>query len=142
MLNAGHGHRRPFAEFDDPDEIDTNGVIAAHDKRKGTYLRARILSTDFDEATESLLYFVSFIDYGYTGFCKSNELFRLLDSEIQNLPPRCFECRLAEVQPAIIRSETHDWSPEANDTFRQLIDDTDGRVTAEVSHIITHSIIF
>lgn len=115
-------------------------MIAAHDKQKDIYLRARVLSADFDEATESSLYFVTFIDYGYTGLCEPNELFRLLDSEIQNIPPRCFECRLAEVQPAVIKSETHDWSQEANDIFRQSIDDTDGRVTAEVSHIITHLI--
>lgn len=137
-MNTGHSRSRPFTEFDDPEEIDTNGVIAALDKRKGTYLRARVLSNNFDEATISTLYSVFYIDYGYTGLCEWNELFRLSDSEIRNLPPRCFECRLAEVQPAIIQSETHDWSPEANDTFRQLIDDTDGRVTAEVSHIIMH----
>lgn len=129
-----------LAEFDDTDDIETNGVIAARDKRNGTYYRARILGADFDEATDSLLYSVFYIDYGHTGLCKLTEMRRLLNYEMQNLPPRCFECRLAEVQPAIIQSETNDWSQEANDKFRDMIDDADQRVTAEVSHIIMHSV--
>lgn len=127
-------------EFGDSEEIDTNVVIAAREKRNGMFFRARIFGSDFDEATESTLFTVFYIDYGHMGVCKLEELRRLVNQELQNLPPRCFECRLAEIQPTVIRSETNDWSPEANDIFRNLIDGANRKVTAEVSPIIMHPI--
>lgn len=133
-MNSGHSYSRTLAEFDEIDDIDTNVMIAARDKRNGTYFRARILGADFDEESDSLLYSVFYIDYGHTGLCKLEEMRRLLNDEMQKLPPRCFECRLAELQPAIVHSETNDWSQEANDTFRELIDEADQSVTAMVRH--------
>lgn len=139
-MNSVQSYGRTLVEFVDSEDIDTNVVIAARDKRNGTFFRARILGSDFDEATESSLFTVFYIDYGHTGVCKLEELRRLVNQEMQNLSPRCFECRLAEIQPTIIRSETNDWSPEANDIFRSHIDRADGKVTAEVSSIIMHPI--
>lgn len=140
ILNSGQSYGRTLVEFDETDDIDTNGVIAAREKRSGTFFRARILGSEFDEISDSLVYTVFYIDYGHTGQCKLAELRRLLKNDLQNLPPRCFECRLAELQPAITQSETNDWSQDANDLFHDLIDEADGRVTAEVSHAkLSHS---
>lgn len=136
-LNSGLSYGRVLIEIDELDDIETNGLFAARDKSNGLYLRARVVGTDFDESSESLIYSVVFIDYGHTGVCKREEMRRLLDHDLKNLPPRCFECHLAEIQPAIIQSETNDWSQEANETFRELIEDADHRASAEVSPIIT-----
>lgn len=135
-LNSGLSYGRVLVEIDENDDIEANGLFAARDKSNGLYYRARIVGTDFDESSESLIYSVVYIDYGHTGVCKREEMRRLLDHDLKNLPPRCFECRLAEVHPAIIHSETNDWSQEANETFRELIEDADSRASAEVSPII------
>lgn len=141
MLNSGQSYSRTLAEFDETDDIDPNGVIAAREKRNGSFFRARILGSEYDEVSDSLVYTVFYIDHGHNGQCKLEEMRRLLNNDLQNLPPRCFECRLAELQPAITQSETNDWSQDANDLFHDLIDEADGRVTAEVSRAqLSHSL--
>lgn len=136
-LNSNSAYNRTLAGFSKSDDVDTNSVIAALDKSNGLLYRARILSidcVDLDDTSDSKLYTVFFIDYGHTAQCELSGLRCILSHELQNLPPRCFECRLAEVQPAIIQSETNDWSPDANHLFHERIKEADYHVTAEVCH--------
>lgn len=73
-----------------------------------------------------------FIDFGNTEECTIEELRRLSGASARfiHVPPRCFECYLHELQPAVLDAQNSTWSKAANKWFGR---ETDGKeVTAEV----------
>lgn len=123
---------RVLAEITETGGVEVSDVIAARDQRSGNFMRARILAVESDANTDSTSYHIFFIDYGHTRTCKLTDIRQLMNPDLQNLATQCFECRLAEIQPNLMQSETNDWSQMANEKFRSMIDDADQEVVAEV----------
>lgn len=77
------------------------------------------------------------MDYGKTISCDFDKLYRF-DKEAEQLrmPPRCFECCLAEVQPSTINFSANDWQSEANALLHKAADEQDVIIDVNFGHII------
>lgn len=125
----------PLERFSDVSELNENDVIAATVRRfDNSFVRAKILgSNKKKECDDQLIVFlVSCIDYGFTEECNLSDLRRMVDTELRTLAPRCFECCLAETQPALMYSESHVWSKDANEYFTFLLENASNNVSIEV----------
>lgn len=81
------------------------------------------------------------MDFGNTEKCKLSDVrrFRGVSVGFMAIPPRCFECSLAQVQPSIINAPDGLWPIKANTLFREL---TEGeKVEAEVSECFCNLMI-
>lgn len=106
-------------------------VVAAKNSKDGKFYRARLINMGVDNNVD--LFTVFFMDIGTTEICKLEDLRQFRDRVPQatNLP-RCFECRLAQIEPSQICSKTGMWSETGNKLFADAIKRTNGNVTAEV----------
>lgn len=79
------------------------------------YRRAKIVAVTDKEAR----YKVEMIDFGEVIDCSEDQFFEYCGSSRKfiDLPPRCFECSLAEVQPSQLRYPDG-WPNAANDLFK------------------------
>lgn len=110
--------------------ITREEIIVARDHIDNQLYRARMIAHDnfttYDPHT------VSFIDYGRTQRCQVKDLYIFkCRNDLSTTPPRCFECRLAEVQPSNANlSGGNMWDSDAIDYFRSSVKDCE--VKAEV----------
>lgn len=67
---------------------------------------------------------VCLIDTGKVVECKMNCVYKYCGDkrEFIDLPARCFECNLAQLQPSQIRYPMGDWPAEAIELFKSKID--------------------
>lgn len=65
---------------------------------------------------------IRFLDYGFIRDDCKLETLRLVesDSEFMDLPPRCFECSLAQLQPSVLMSPSGTWDSDAVKWFRNV----------------------
>lgn len=117
-LNNFGSDIEPFA---DPTEVKNGQILAAC--LNGDYHRAKILCSTRSET--SVLYKCNFIDFGYDHEVKFDKLrrFRGVSAQFADIPPRVFECRLAEVQPSSMNSERGVWTTDAKRFFEGLVHD-------------------
>lgn len=56
--------------------------------------------------------------------CQIDNMYRYISDikKFVDLPPRCFECRLAEMQPSQINYPDEKWSLEAIEMFKGYVD--------------------
>lgn len=108
-------------------EIPHDQILAARDT-DGKFHRARLidLDDDFKFAT------VCFIDFGRTAKCQLPDLYTFTcESELSQLPPRCFQAKLAEIQPSTVNiSGGHMWDAAAVELFKS--NTLDREITAKV----------
>lgn len=80
------------------------------------YQRAKIVAVTDQEPR----YKVKLIDFGEVIDCSETQLFEYSGTSRKfiELPPRCFECSLAEVQPSQLRYVDGLWSNAANDLLK------------------------
>lgn len=88
------------------------------------YYRARLIGYDFNGQTMTFKGTVCFIDTGLTQKCELADIFMFTKqgelTEQATMPPRCFPCRLAEIQPSTSNiSGGYLWDREAIDLFNQ-----------------------
>lgn len=79
------------------------------------------------------LFHVRLIDFGVEHECRLAELLRYggASAHYADVPPRSFECRLAELQPSQLTAERGMWTADAVEAFRALVmdgDEADGKV--------------
>lgn len=122
--------------FEDPTEIRNGQILAA--RFDGDYHRAKIICSTKSET--GVLYKCNFIDFGYDRMIEFDKLrrFRGVSAQFSDIPPRVFECRLAEVQPTSLNSERCTWTTEANRFFEGLVNDI--TVCAQVNSICQESV--
>lgn len=107
----------PCTENDLPLNRSTIYVARCYDD--GKFYRARVISYDSNVTFKAA---VCFIDTGRTQKCEMADIFvftKLGETEEQaTMPPRCFPCRLAEIQPSTSNiSGGYLWDREAIDLF-------------------------
>lgn len=109
----------------------TNIVARDHTDRK--LYRARLISWDYDNIEGIFNGTVCFIDTGRKQKCRLNDLYVFTQQiEQAKIPPRCFQCKLAEIQPSMYNlSGGNMWDRGAFELFNSFIFDRE--VKAEVS---------
>lgn len=107
--------------------IPRDKIFVARDG-DGTLYRARLVALDEDMKSAT----VSLIDIGRTLKCLPSHVYMFKqDNELSSLPPRCFQCRLAEIQPSTANiSGGYMWDSDAIELFKFFADDCE--VKAEV----------
>lgn len=111
-------------------------IIAARNKNDDRLYRGRLISWDYDAFTKSYKATVCFIDYGHTQQCDLRDLYTFtMETEESTLPPRCFQCRLAEVQPSSGNiSGGFKWDNEAIESFKTFVLDRDVKAQVIISN--------
>ena len=74
------------------------------------------------------------MDYGILAKCCFDDLRKFYDEASQFTdPPKCFECRLAEVQPSMIRSSCNVWDENAVNFLRETVQSGNDETVVKVS---------
>lgn len=118
-------------------------IIVALDHSDGKMYRARLIGWDYNPRTRIFKGTVRFLDSGRSQKVQMCDLFLFkADIEQSQMPPRCFECRLAEIQPSTANiSGGHAWDRRVIERFQQTV--LNRRVKAEVIFNLTFlSVIF
>lgn len=109
-------------------------LVVVRDKNDGLFHRARIIASEHDEYSKEFKHgTVCFIDYGHTQKCEPKDLYVFLVNDgMATMPARCFQCRLAEIQPSTVNlSGGNMWDQRAIEQFKQCL--WNHRLTIEVS---------
>lgn len=121
--------------IDDDLPLNRTTIYVARNHSDQKYYRARIVAYDFDSQTMTFKGTVCFMDTGLTQKCELADIFKFTKNgesiEQATMPPRCFPCRLAEIQPSTSNiSGGYLWDRKAIVLFIQLTQR--GEVKAEV----------
>ncbi|XP_055295310.1 probable ATP-dependent RNA helicase spindle-E [Sitodiplosis mosellana] len=117
--------------------ITHDQIIVARDYDDNMLHRARFITWDYDAFTNEFKQAtVCFIDYGHTQKCDTKDLYVFTRAtEMATMPPRCFQCRLAEIQPSTINlSGGYMWDHRAIQQFKQLL--LECEVKAEIYSVV------
>lgn len=137
--------------FDGADEIAVGQVLLVKTQlpfeSTAEYYRAKVLHINSSwRATNAYRLFL--IDFGITDHFEFDYLRdpRLIASDFMKLPPRCFECSLAELQPSTINYPIGVWPREAQKCFEEYVKDVEVEadiysVTNGVVSVFIHPII-
>lgn len=127
-LNNCGSDIEPFAN---PSEVKKGQMLAA--QFEGDYHRAKIINSNISPETGSESYQCHFVDFGFDKEVPFEKLrrFRGVSVQYATIPPRVFECRLAEVQPSSLSSERSIWTKKAKEYFEELVNGVE--VLAEVN---------
>ncbi|EDW81074.1 uncharacterized protein Dwil_GK11214 [Drosophila willistoni] len=107
-------------------------------KRVDDFQRAQVIRVE-THSHQYPKFRVRFIDYGDIAVVPMDQLRFMsnqLKREYDDLPPRCFECRLALVQPAALTSNYNRWPIKANEMVRKIA--MDGRVEMEIYSLVNN----
>lgn len=108
----------------DSGKIDKRLILVVRDRKSDRLFRAQVCNVDRSRLREPK-FTIMFIDFGHKQECSLHELYtlKLKDDELQ-LPPRCFECRLAEIEPSTLnRTAGNYWDCDAIGLFKaQMMD--------------------
>lgn len=100
----------------DQDHVQIAEILAARSAEDGNFYRAKVIN--MDKICEQIVFTVIFIDFGTITKCDVGDLLKIRNenyTEQTTLPPRCFLCCLAEVQPSVIHAVKNVWNKDAND---------------------------
>lgn len=117
--------------FDD-DIIDKNAIMVARNRLNNRLYRARVLNWYKDKSEVQCE--VLFIDFGCVQKdCVKDDLYTFKGYfEAAKMPPRCFECCLAEIQPSASNlSGGSKWDYQAVEKFKRMV--LGKEVTAKVN---------
>lgn len=94
-------------------------IIVARNHSDNKLHRARLTEFECDSHTMMFKGTVRFIDIGQTQKCQLKDIYLFAQPvEQSKMPPRCFKCRLAEIQPSTSNiSGGFMWDLEAIDLF-------------------------
>lgn len=122
--------------IDNRADIKPDETFAVRDGSAGTVKRGRLIRTGYDEKNEEWCFRMLCIDYGNMSNYSIENIYKISNERVRNLPARCFECCLAEVQPHMLESDSGTWSASANSVVREAFQGADREVTIEVRHWI------
>lgn len=109
--------------FNQDDEIIKNRNIVARDKKDGNRLhRARIIDYKLNARSRKRVFLVNFIDFGHSQECSVEDLFVFTkNDEAYKMPPRCFQCCLAEIKPSTVNQTCgYSWDTTAKEEFEEF----------------------
>lgn len=121
-----------FYHCDDYMAITQASIIVARDHSDNKLYRAQLIGWDYDVKSKMFRGSVRFMDSGRSQKITMSDLFLFQqDIEQAKMPARCFECRLAEIQPSTANvSGGHMWDRQVIDKFSEFV--LNRRVIAEV----------
>lgn len=130
------GHKRIIEPCVDYLQLNQTMILVARDQTDQKLYRARLIAWDYDQYSKIFKGTVCFIDTGRTQKCQLEDLFMFTQEIRQSkLPPRCFQCRLAEIQPSTANiSGGHMWDRDGVERFKSLVNNI--KVKAEVNWLI------
>lgn len=128
MFDELNAELEPFETWD---QVAVGSVVAA--RYCGEFHRAKVM--DVVRSANRHSYRVRIMDFGMFAEVHLGDLRQLLGvaSQFADIPPRVFECRLAEVQPSSLASDKGIWTPESVSAFGGLIKGMTTDVCVEVS---------
>lgn len=108
---------------DDDLPLNRTTIYVARDYSDNKFYRARLISYNFSSQM-TFKGTVCFIDTGHTQKCELKDIYvftkRGETLEVALMPPRCFPCRLAEIQPSTSNiSGGYLWDRGGIDLFKQ-----------------------
>lgn len=121
--------------FDGPDEISVGQVLLVKTQLPfesvAEYYRANVLHINSSWRTPNT-YRLFLIDFGITDHFEFDYLRdpQMIALDFMELPPRCFECSLAELQPSTINCPDGVWPRAARKCFEEYV--KDGEVEADI----------
>lgn len=137
--------------FDGADEISVGQVLLVKTQlpfeSAAEYYRAKVLHIKCSSRA-SKAYRLFLIDFGITDHFEFDYLRdpQMVASDFMELPPRCFECSLAELQPSTINCPNGVWPRESLKCFEKYT--KDGEVEADIYsvangivHVFIHSLV-
>lgn len=110
---------------DDDLPLNRTTIYVARDHSDEKFYRARITSYDFNSHTMTFKGTVCFIDTGRTQKCELADICKFtkkgeLTVDQATMPPRCFPCQLAEIQPSTSNiSGGYLWDRKAIELFNE-----------------------
>lgn len=106
-------------------------IIVARDENTQKLHRARLISWDYNDSIRNFKGTVCFIDSGRKQECHMNDLYIFTGQTEQiTMPPRCFQCKLAEIQPSMANiSGGNMWDRKAIETFNSFVLDRELKAT-------------
>lgn len=147
--SLAQARRNVVKRFDSDKEISVGQVLLvktqlSHDTA-AEYYRAKVLHIN-PSWQEPKVYRLFLIDFGITDYFEFDYLRnpQMIALDFMKLPPRCFECSLAELQPSTINCPDGKWPSEAIKCFEEFIGDGEIEaeiysVTNDVVHVFIHS---
>lgn len=122
-----NGELEPFATWD---AVKVGSVVAA--RYCGEFHRAKVI--DVIRSANRHSYRVRIMDFGMFAQVYLDDLRQLLGvaGQFKEIPPRVFECRLAEVQPSSMASDKGVWTTDSVNAFGELIKGMTTDVCVEV----------
>lgn len=123
ILNDPNGIIDKCSDFN---AVTHEQIIVARDHNDHKLYRARLVAWDYDRFTCDYRHaVVNFIDYGHTQKCDLDDLFVFTsNSELATLPPRCFQCRLANIEANTANvSGGNSWDYSAINFFKDIVFD-------------------
>lgn len=95
-----------------------------------------------DSAAGFAQFHVRLIDFGVEHECQLDDLRRYAGActHYADVPPRAFECRLAELQPSQLTAERGQWTSDAIEAFRRLVMDGDNG-SQPVVRLVVYSVL-
>lgn len=121
--------------FNGLDEISVGQVLLVKThlpfESAAEYYRAKVLHINSSWRAPKT-YRLFLIDFGITDHFEFDYLRdpRMIASDFMKLPPRCFECSLAELQPSTINCPDGEWPRAAQKCFEEYV--KDGEVEADI----------
>lgn len=118
--------------FESWDQVTVGSVVAA--RYCGEFHRAKVV--DVIRSSNRHSYRVRIMDFGMFAKVFLGDLRQLsgVAAQFANIPPRVFQCRLAEVQPSSMASDKGVWTTESVNAFGELIKGMTTDVCVEVSY--------
>lgn len=137
QLNQGNQSDQDLfvACTDDDLPLNHSTIYVARNHSDQRFHRARLIGYDFNSQTMTFKGTVCFIDMGLTQKCEPADIYLFTKKgemlEQATMPPRCFPCRLAEIQPSTSNiSGGYLWDRAAIELFNRYTERTE--VKAEV----------
>ncbi|XP_031619138.1 probable ATP-dependent RNA helicase spindle-E [Contarinia nasturtii] len=112
-------------------------IIVARDHKDKKLYRARLISWDYNAFTKTFKCTVCFIDFGRTQKCQMTDLYVFIKTQTEQdtFPARCFQCKLAEIQPSMANiSGGNMWDRATVDLFNSFV--TEREVTAKIYSVV------
>lgn len=116
QLNADHDKLLDVLPIEDFEKITRLKNFVGINREDGKYQRCRLIAWELNETKDFFDCTIRFIDTGKTQKVPSTQLFKFkIPVEQSKMPPRCFQCCLAEIKPITINtSGGSKWDVDAN----------------------------
>lgn len=131
--------------MDDFDKITRLKNLVGVNRENDKLQRARLIAWERNEGQGYFECTIRFIDTGKTQKIRSTQLFKFkMPVEPSKMPPRCFQCCLAEIKPITINiSGGSKWDVDANAFMKNTVKNKKIKTEVnQINNLIIRNIIY